>query len=146
MTTTTEPRLTPKQQEVLAMLHKGMKPQEIAKKLKITNSGVYGHMRQMRKAGVQLPGEQLADSRVSPNGTANTPREPVEPHGFDADAGAVDALEVALKSCKDSIAAIDAEIEQLDARRAELAKAKQRDEDAAEHYTAALVALDMLLS
>lgn len=60
-TTTNVSNLSKKQQEVYDRLSAGQKPPEIAKVLKITTSGVYGHMRKMRAAGVELPGERMSN-------------------------------------------------------------------------------------
>lgn len=62
MTTTTpaaEPKLTAKQQEVIKHLRDGKDVAWIAKRFGITGSGVYGHMRNIRKAGITLPGETM---------------------------------------------------------------------------------------
>lgn len=53
--------MTPKQREVLDLLTAGQRPPAIAKKLKLTRSSVYNHMRNMRKMGVSLPNEQITD-------------------------------------------------------------------------------------
>lgn len=50
-------KTTPKQQQVLDRLKKGQSVEQVAKAMKITTSGVYGHMRRMRNDGVKLPGE-----------------------------------------------------------------------------------------
>lgn len=55
MTTTATQALTPKQTQVLDLLKRGTAPAEIAKRLKISPSGVYGHMRNIRQAGYEIP-------------------------------------------------------------------------------------------
>jgi hypothetical protein len=66
--------LTPKQKQVLDLLEQGKKPPAIATKLKISRSGVYGHMRNLRKLGIGLPGERIDDHDLPPvaHPTANT--------------------------------------------------------------------------
>lgn len=46
--------LSPKQKSVLKKLEGGKKPPEIAKTMKISVNGVYGHMRRIEAAGVDL--------------------------------------------------------------------------------------------
>lgn len=65
-TTTERKKLTPKQRQVYDALYQGRTVHQIAKRLKITPSGVYGHMRQIRKAGVSL-----ADMGMPPEPEAN---------------------------------------------------------------------------
>jgi hypothetical protein len=55
MTTTSASALTPKQQHVFNLISEGVTPAAIAKQMKISPSGVYGHMRHIRQAGVTLP-------------------------------------------------------------------------------------------
>jgi DNA-binding CsgD family transcriptional regulator len=55
----TDAKLTPKQQQVFGLLDDGKKVPEIAKQMKISPSGVYGHMRRIRQLGVKLPTETI---------------------------------------------------------------------------------------
>ena len=48
--------ITPKQEQVLAALGKGRTVDQVAKSMKISKSGVYGHIRRMREMGVEVPG------------------------------------------------------------------------------------------
>lgn len=53
MTTTTS--LSKKQQQVLTHLEKGRTPKEIAKKMGVTVTGIYGHMRRIERKGHTVP-------------------------------------------------------------------------------------------
>lgn len=67
MTAIAKDGLTPKQREVLDLLSAGQRPPAIAKKLKLTRSSVYNHMRNMRKLGIELPNERVGfDSEPEP--------------------------------------------------------------------------------
>lgn len=57
--------LSPKQTRVLALLRGGKKVPEIAKRMKISVNGVYGHMRRIESAGIDL-----SEYRRSPNGSS----------------------------------------------------------------------------
>lgn len=48
------PTLTPKQQQVVDLLGKKRSVKQIAKTMKITESGVYGHIRRLRELGVPV--------------------------------------------------------------------------------------------
>ena len=58
--------LTPKQAQVFSLLSEGQKVSAIAKKMKITPSGVYGHIRKMREIGVVMPGEAIDTNGARP--------------------------------------------------------------------------------
>jgi hypothetical protein len=58
----TDYTLTAKQAEVFKLLAGGMKPSDVAKKMKISSSGVYGHIRKMRAHGVAIPGEAIPNA------------------------------------------------------------------------------------
>lgn len=65
-------QLTEKQKQVLDMLEAGAEVPAIAKKMKVTPSSVYNHIRNIRKAGYTIPAETIAEA---PNGAA-PPAEP----------------------------------------------------------------------
>lgn len=50
-----EPKLTKKQQQVFKLLGEGMDPQEIAKKMRVSRSAVYGHIARLKEKGVSVP-------------------------------------------------------------------------------------------
>jgi len=71
--TTTGP--TAKQQEVLAGLQAGKTVDDLAKQMKVTKSAIYGHMRLLRDAGIELPEVHTGSSSPAPaSGTTPTPR------------------------------------------------------------------------
>lgn len=74
---TTAVKLTPKQQQVIEALDRGEAPPAIAKKMKISASGVYGHIRNIRKLGIVIPGESLGSNGDGPTADA----EPLIPPG-----------------------------------------------------------------
>lgn len=55
-------QLTPKQTQVYDLLVAGDKPSAVAKRMKISQSGVYGHIRKIREAGFTIPSEQIGTS------------------------------------------------------------------------------------
>lgn len=58
-------QLTPKQSQVYDLLVAGEKPSAVAKRMKISQSGVYGHIRKIREAGFAIPSEQIGTSEPS---------------------------------------------------------------------------------
>jgi hypothetical protein len=68
--------LTHKQREVLAYLHGGVHPTEIAKKLGISRNGVYQHMRRIREAGLAYPTPKNLAGRPKSAAKAG-PKKPV---------------------------------------------------------------------
>lgn len=52
---TEKPKLAKKQRRVLDLLEKGKTPSQVAKTLKISVNGVYGHMRRIEAKGYQVP-------------------------------------------------------------------------------------------
>jgi hypothetical protein len=53
--TTSDLDLTPKQAQVFEGLQDGLTPPQIAKRMKISPNGVYGHIARIRDAGIKLP-------------------------------------------------------------------------------------------
>jgi hypothetical protein len=119
-----EPQLTKMQQKVLNELRKGHKAAAIAKTLKITPSGVYGHIRRMKEAGVELPGQngsQHATVRAAAPPAVSLPtalREVARDNGVSPDPER--ALRAALSVGTARVEAINAEVEQLNERIGEL--------------------------
>lgn len=118
-----EPQLTKMQEKVLKELQAGHKASAISKKLKISSSGVYGHIRRMREAGVELPSQassrhatvSAAPPAVSlPTALAEAARD----NGVAADPEK--ALRAALSFGTARVEAINAEVDQLNARISEL--------------------------
>lgn len=64
-----EPKLTKKQQQVFKLLGEGMEPQDIAKKMHVTRSAVYGHIARLKEKGVVSEGGGATNGR-SANGDA----------------------------------------------------------------------------
>lgn len=126
--------LTPKQEEVLSLLADGVKPPAIAKKLKISTSGVYGHMRNMRRAGVTLPTEDLSalgaqDHEAKVAASADNGRPPT-PEEFIAEAlhnvqEQVREREALIKDAEGVIERTRGEIHNLVVRVEKLDKAQQ---------------------
>lgn len=126
--------LTPKQREVLDLLSAGQRPPAIAKKLKLTRSSVYNHMRNMRKLGIELPNERV--------GFDSEP-EPAAPNTNGASANGytdpIDALDAAillgrkrLEEIAEDLDAIRERGERLNAERDEVTGQLQRFERATE--------------
>lgn len=128
MTTTDE--LTAKQRRVYALLEEGHKPAEIAKRMKITRSGVYGHIRHIRRAGVVLPEE-----RPFTNG------EVASPNGEVAVDGVEEMLSVAIASSK---AEYDALGERLNEALAGVEECQERQAEAGEQLARYQQALNIL--
>lgn len=61
-------KLSPRQSAVLKALESGKKPPQIAKQLKVSVNGIYGHMRRIEAAGVDL------SKFRSPNGSSGKRR------------------------------------------------------------------------
>lgn len=51
-----------KQQQVLGLIAEGQKPKDIAKRMKISVNGVYGHMRKLKAKGLLTEDGQITDS------------------------------------------------------------------------------------
>lgn len=126
MTTTIEPdplgKLTPKPRQVYDLLTDGMKPPEIAKRMRITRSGVYGHMRQIRKLGITLPGESLNGGAAATRPGA-TPPTPSGVNNLISVAGSIDpltAIKTASLKASERRAEIDQEVEQMSQRASQL--------------------------
>lgn len=51
--------LTPKQRQVYELLEKGLSPNTIAERLKVTPQAISLHMRNMREKGISLPNGQM---------------------------------------------------------------------------------------
>lgn len=80
--------LTPKQQEVLKLLRQQKSIPDIAKRLKISTSGVYGHVRKIRAAGIEpllddaevlreVASTAVPATPTSVNGVVGTPEESI---------------------------------------------------------------------
>lgn len=68
-----EPKLTKKQQQVFKLLGEGLDAQEIAKKMRVSRSAVYGHISRMKEKGVtvaQPEGDAGSANGRSSNGDA----------------------------------------------------------------------------
>jgi predicted ArsR family transcriptional regulator len=121
MATKTAQAMTPKQQQVFDLLQEGVAPAEIATRLKISPSGVYGHIRNMRAQGIRVP-----------VGDASEPTEALAPaNGASRPAT---ALQAAIDADRERVRTIDAQLATLQDERIEC-------EAAIERYTAALRAL-----
>jgi transposase len=69
---TTAAALTPRQQQVYDLIVKGVPVADVAKRLKISRSGVHGHVRNIRAAGFDLPEAASAAPRlVATSGVAD---------------------------------------------------------------------------
>lgn len=126
MPTAEREKLTAKQAQVYDLLDRGETPPAIAKKLKISSSGVYGHMRNIREAGVTLPSERVAANGDATNGDG-PPADP--PHSFIDGAGqtpeqfldvAISDAQGAMSEVTDVIASHEQAIEQARAEHARL--------------------------
>jgi hypothetical protein len=141
--TTTSPTLTPKQQKVRDLLKKGDSIDEIAKKLKISTSGVYAHKRNIE----QLLG---SDAFVGSNGSTppaaapEVPKPAASPELQEAWRGALaetreaadpaEVLKAAIATNEVRAAEVKTEIEKLTAEDAEITERLAK-------YNAALSAL-----
>lgn len=68
MTTTQDIKPTPRQRQVLRELERGHNPTEVAKKLRTSPSNIYGHIRRMREAGIEVP---VTNDGLVPQALAN---------------------------------------------------------------------------
>jgi DNA-binding CsgD family transcriptional regulator len=136
--------ITPKQKEVLGLLGQGKTVDQIAKKLKITNSGVYGHIRRMKEAKIDVPSTpSAAPARASapkpyPAAAAASNGSSVE-SDLDIDVEgtvrrAIEQGRARLASISDEIAAHEESVSDLRNTQAGMARE-------IEHYDAALAAL-----
>lgn len=138
--------LTPKQQQVYDGLASRKTITAIAKKMGITTTGVYGHMRNIRKAGVQIPGEEVPAVRngrrraVPADLAAVAASSDLAPAVSSPD-GPEASLKLAINGSEDRVRAIDEEIGQLEGRIAELRAERDGIEQQHQKYTAALTAL-----
>lgn len=111
----TDTKLTKKQQRVLRMLQQGKSPEQISKSLKTTRNNVYGHMRRMRQAGVELP----AGKNRSDRGREKPQRgsQAIPPASTN---GKSDALTQIGQMVKDAIGTAEQRIAEIEDRRGEL--------------------------
>jgi Bacterial regulatory proteins, luxR family len=134
MTTTTTAALTPKQRQVYELLGAGTPPAEIARHLKISPSGVYGHMRNIRAAGVDLPGDD-----------GQPPPAPPQPQAASNGSAASDdpraALTAAIDRTQAQREATDVEVQRAEQRIGELTAQRTALDERIERYNAALGAL-----
>lgn len=129
--------LTPKQREVLDLLGAGQRPPAIAKKLKLTRSSVYNHMRNMRKLGIELPNERVGtSSEPEPVGVNLGNTNGASANGY---TDPIDALDAAillgrkrLEEIAEDLDAIRERGERLHAERDEVTGQLQRFERATE--------------
>jgi DNA-binding Lrp family transcriptional regulator len=122
-----EPKLTKMQEKVLKELQAGHKASAISKKLKISPSGVYGHIRRMKEAGVEIPGQDrsqhVAVTRAAPPAMSlpTALREVSSSgNGVSVAPDPEKALRAALALGTARVEAINAEVDQLNARITEL--------------------------
>lgn len=118
-----EPKLTTMQTKVLRELEAKRSVKEISKKLKISPSGVYGHMRRIKEAGVTLPGQDRAPQHATvksapPAIPLPEVREVSSGNGVTPDPE--QALRAALAVGTARVEAINTEVDQLNARINEL--------------------------
>lgn len=118
--TTATQALTPKQRQVLDLLNRDVSPTEVARRLKISPSGVYGHMRNIRAAGVEIDNLALATGPAAP---APEPEAltAVSTRATNGEADPAQALTSALESGRERLTAIDAQIDALGTERSALA-------------------------
>lgn len=146
---TTAVKLTPKQQQVIDGLDRGEAPPAIAKKMRISASGVYGHIRNIRKLGVVIPGESLG---TNGDGPADPPAPPLvgDSSGAaaqpDGDAGSPEPeaeafLEGKIKHAQTTVETLDKKHAELTASLAETEAAKAAALDRIAKLDAALQAL-----
>lgn len=135
MTTAIAPALTPKQKQVRDLLAKGLAPAEVAKRLRISPSGVYGHIRNMRAAGIELPAETTESNGASAE--APPPPAPVAPVP-DGEPDPTLALREAIEYERTRVSAIAEEIAEHETEIAALRDEHETRSARAEKYQAAL--------
>jgi flagellin-like hook-associated protein FlgL len=123
--------LTSKQRKVYDAISAGTPPAEIARQLKISPSGVYGHMRNIRKTGVALPGydgqlETPSQAPAATNGAAPDPLASL--------AAAIDHMQAERDANGAEVARLEERVQELVAQRTTL-------DERIEKYSAALGAL-----
>lgn len=122
--------LTPKQRRVYEYLKQGHKPPQIAKSMKVTRSSVYNHVRNIRRLGVTLPGEQMPGEK--PESTNGAVTDAVEQAVKDA----IASTETTLASIEEQERNYREQIDRLAANRAELTAKRGRYEKALEQLSA----------
>lgn len=132
MTTHTPPALTPKQQKVADLVSAEVPVAEIAKRLKISTSGVYGHIRNIRALGVELDAADGETPVAAPPPVALANGAPGDPAA---------ALQSAIHAGSRELAEIDSERDSLQARIAVLAQTRVDTEARLAKYQTALDAL-----
>lgn len=125
----TDKKLTKHQQRVLRMLQQDKTPEQISKSLGTTRNNVYGHMRRMRRAGVELPaGKNRSDrGREKPQRRGSQAIPPASTNGKS------EALVQIGQMVKDAIGTAERRIAEINDRRKELSAQIEKlgDEDAA---------------
>jgi septal ring factor EnvC (AmiA/AmiB activator) len=139
MTATPTPALTPKQQKVFELLGAGTPPAEIAKRLKISPSGVYGHMRNMRAAGAQLPGEVVRSLTPPPSAAVLTNGATTTATAVTADPA--QSLKDAIDRDQERAEQISSQISELQQRIDELGNERDVLQARTQKYNAAISAL-----
>jgi transposase len=141
----TNATLTPKQEQVLALLGQDKTVQQIAKKLKISPSGVYGHMRRMREAGIEIPGDSNSGrgAQVTPLAEvlSNGDSSGSVTFGSTPDVTVREFIESAIGTEKARLEIMNEETDKILTRKAELDAEKTRTVGEIEKYDRALEAL-----
>ena len=114
MSTSSADSLTRKQRQAYDLLMSGKSPDEAAAKMKITRQGVYQHMKTLREKGLALPtnGKRGETTPAKPT----PPAKPMVSATTNGHADPEAALIAAKQEIGNKIAALEAEIAQLDAR------------------------------
>lgn len=94
-----KPKLAPKQKRVLDLLNKGKTPTQVAKTLKISVNGIYGHMRRIEAKGYEVPRSTEGGGRPKKVARKASPNGPVK--AIDAE---IAKLEIAIRDRQKQIA------------------------------------------
>lgn len=148
---TTTPELTDKQAKVLDLLEKGLSATAIAKRWKVTDQAIHGHIRNIRKKGFTIPAERYGETNgasepAEPENVETLEGEPEdeaqpEPEPAASANGHVDptvALHQAIEAGETRSHEIEMEISQLNDRLTELRAEADAIATQADKYTRAL--------
>lgn len=134
--------LTPKQTQVIDLLKRGRSVAQIAKTMKISESGVYGHIRRLKEAGVDVPGQASANAGAA----SPPPVKPADQPVFNGEPVEVDVptvIRTQIKTAQEQIAEVEREATAMAERAKTLQEHKERLVASIERHDAALAAYEV---
>ncbi len=121
-------KLTPKQRQVYDLILSGVKPPAVAKKLKITTSGVYGHLRKMRDVGIDPMVEIASLATAIADADAQQPVEPPAVEVAESNGRVATAEEFLATAIADAEAQQTEVAQYIEQHRSEIEHAEQESE------------------